>query len=117
MPQCSSSMIWAARSALPWEPTRAMIGTNLCRIFVIATSPPHVARKCQGSAVDGRTTRHVGYSISIRVRKRIESIFGWMKTVGGMRKTRFRGLDRVGLHFTLVSTAYNLVRMARLGVA
>nr|WP_283103198.1 IS5 family transposase [Acidithiobacillus sp. S30A2] len=78
---------------------------------------PHVARKCKGSAVDGRTTRHVGYSISIRVRKRIESIFGWMKTVGGMRKTRFRGLERVGLHFTLVSTAYNLVRMARLGVA
>ncbi|UTV80066.1 IS5 family transposase (plasmid) [Acidithiobacillus sp. YTS05] len=78
---------------------------------------PHVARKCKGSAIDGRTTRHVGYTISIRVRKRIESIFGWMKTVGGMRKTRFRGLDRVGLHFTLVSTAYNLVRMARLGVA
>ncbi|WP_308387588.1 IS5 family transposase [Acidithiobacillus sp. AMEEHan] len=77
---------------------------------------PHVARKCKGSAIDGRSTRHIGYT-SIRVRKRIESIFGWMKTVGGMRKTRFRGLDRVGLHFTLVSTAYNLVRMARLGVA
>ncbi|MBU2754820.1 IS5 family transposase [Acidithiobacillus sp. CV18-2] len=78
---------------------------------------PHVARKCKGSGVDGRTTRHVGYSISTRVRKRIESIFGWMKTVGGMRKTRFRRLERVGMHFTLVSTAYNLVRMARLGVA
>ncbi|MBU2782746.1 IS5 family transposase [Acidithiobacillus caldus] len=78
---------------------------------------PHVARKRKGSAIDGRTTRHTGYAMSIHVRKRIESIFGWMKTVGGMRKTRFRGLERVSLHFSLVATAYNLVRMARLGVA
>lgn len=60
---------------------------------------PHVARKRKGSAIEGRTTRHVGYDMSIHVRRRIESIFGRMKTVGGMRKTRFRGLDRVGLHF------------------
>ena len=76
---------------------------------------PHVARKRKGSAIDGRTTRPRGYAMSIHVRKRIESIFGWMKTVGGMRKTRFRGLERVGLHFSLVATAYNLVHMARLG--
>ncbi|WP_141738710.1 transposase, partial [Acidithiobacillus caldus] len=78
---------------------------------------PHVARKRKGSAIDGRTTRHAGYAMSIHVRRRIESIFGWMKTVGGMRKTRFRGLERVGLHFSLAATAYNLVRMARLAVA
>ncbi|WP_141738819.1 IS5 family transposase, partial [Acidithiobacillus caldus] len=78
---------------------------------------PHVARKRKGSAIDGRTTRHAGYAMSIHVRRRIESIFGWMKTVGGVRKTRFRGLDRVSLHFSLAATAYNLVRMARLGVA
>ncbi|MBU2783989.1 IS5 family transposase, partial [Acidithiobacillus caldus] len=78
---------------------------------------PHVARKRKGSAIDKRTTRHAGYALSIHVRRRIESIFGWMKTVGGMRKTRFRGLERVGLHFSLVTVAYNLVRMARLGVA
>ena len=78
---------------------------------------PHVARKRKGSAIDGRTTRHTGYSISIHVRRRIESIFGWMKIVGGMRKTRFRGLDRVELQFSLAATACNLVRMARLGVA
>ncbi len=58
---------------------------------------PHVARKRKGSAIDGRTTRHGGYAMSIR--RRIEPIFGWMKTIGGMRKTRFRGLERVGLHF------------------
>ncbi|WP_437559403.1 IS5 family transposase [Acidithiobacillus sulfuriphilus] len=77
---------------------------------------PHVARKRKGSAIDARTTRHRGYAMSIHVRRRIESIFGWMKTVGGMRKTRFRGLERVGLHFSMVAIAYNLVRMARLGV-
>ncbi|MCE5360750.1 transposase [Candidatus Igneacidithiobacillus taiwanensis] len=60
--------------------------------------------------------RHAGYAMSIHVRRRIESIFGWMKTVGGMRKTRFRGLDRVGMHFSSAATAYNLVRVARLGV-
>ncbi len=78
---------------------------------------PHVARKCKCSAIDGRTTRHVEYFISIRVRKRIESIFGWMKSVGEMRNMRFRGLDRVSLHFTLVSTAFDLARMVRLAVA
>lgn len=62
---------------------------------------PHVACKCEGSDIDGRTTRHVGYRISIRVRKRIDSILDWVKTVGGIRKTRFRGLSRVRLHFTL----------------
>jgi len=78
---------------------------------------PHIARKRKGSAIDGRTTRHAGYTMRIHVRRRIESIFGWMKTIGGMRKTRFRGLDRVDLHFSLVATADNVMRMARLGVA
>jgi hypothetical protein len=78
---------------------------------------PHVARKRKGSAIDGRTTRHVGYAMSIHLRRQIESIFSWMKTVGGMRKTRFRGLDRVSLHCSLAATACDLVRMARLGVA
>lgn len=75
---------------------------------------PHVTRKRKGSAIDGRTTRCVGYDMSIHVRRRIESIFGWMKTVGGMRKTRFRGLERVGLHFSIAATAYNILRIARL---
>jgi transposase len=75
---------------------------------------PHVAAKAKGSALDGRTTRHPGYAISGRVRKRIEEFFGWCKTVGGLRKTRFKGVDRTQLWAYLVGAAYNLLRMARL---
>ena len=77
---------------------------------------PHVAQNCQGrkSAIDGRTTRHPGYAISQRLRKRVEEIFGWMKTVGNLRKTRHRGVERVGWIFTLTAAAYNLVRMRNL---
>ena len=77
---------------------------------------PQVARNTKGrsSAIDGRTTRHPGYGVSQRLRKRVEEIFSWMKTVGGFRRTRYRGLDRSGLAGYLVATAYNLVRMAKL---
>ena len=75
---------------------------------------PHVAQKREGSAIDARTLRHEGYQVSQRVRKRVEEVFGWMKTVGCHRKTRFRGARRVGLAFTLAATAYNLVRMRNL---
>jgi hypothetical protein len=77
---------------------------------------PHVAQNTSGrrSAIDGRTTRHAGYEVSQRIRKRVEEIFGWMKTVGGFRRTRFLGLERTGLAGYLVATAYNLVRIARL---
>jgi hypothetical protein len=77
---------------------------------------PHVAQNTTNrrSAIDGRTTRHPGYAVSQRLRKRVEEIFGWMKTVGGFRRTRYRGLDRTGLAGYLVATAYNLVRMAKL---
>ena len=77
---------------------------------------PHVAQNTKGrsSAIDGRTTRHPGYAVSQRIRKRVEEIFGWMQTVGGFRRTRRRGLDRAGLAGHLVATAYNLVRMSRL---
>jgi len=75
---------------------------------------PHVAGKKRGSAIDGRTTRHDSYSISQRIRKRVEEIFGWVKTVGGFRKTRFRGTERTQLAAWWVGAAYNLVRMAKL---
>jgi transposase len=78
---------------------------------------PHVAQNIHGrrnSAIDGRTTRHAGYAISQRKRKRVEEIFGWMKTVGGMRKLRHRGLHLVGWMFTFAAAAYNLVRMRNL---
>jgi transposase len=74
---------------------------------------PHVAQK-QHSAIDARTTRHAGYAVSQKLRKRVEEIFGWQKTIGGCRKLRYRGLDRVGQWFTLTAAAYNLVRMVKL---
>jgi transposase len=77
---------------------------------------PHIARK-QTSIIDERTTRHPGYAISQRKRKRVEEIFGWLKTVGGLRKTRHRGVDRVGWMFTFALAAYNLVRMRNLAMA
>ena len=80
---------------------------------------PHVAQnnKRRKSAIDGRTTRHGGYAISQRKRKRVEEIFGWLKTVGGMRKLRHRGVELVGWMFTLAAAAYNLVRIRSLATA
>ena len=77
---------------------------------------PHVAQNtaCRRSAIDGRTTRHVGYAISQRIRWKVEEILGWIKTVGGFRKTRYRGLDKVDYAGYLVGAAYNLVRLARM---
>lgn len=75
---------------------------------------PHVTRKDKGSAIDGRTTRHEGYKTSQKIRKRVEEIFGWLKTVGGLRKTRHRGLDTVGWLFEFSLAAYNLTRMRNL---
>jgi IS5 family transposase len=77
---------------------------------------PHVAQNTSGrrSAIDARTTRHPGYATSQRVRKRIEEAFGWIKTIGGLRKVRHRGTDRVGWMFTLTAAACNLVRLPKL---
>jgi transposase len=75
---------------------------------------PHVAAKTRGSAIDGRTTRQPGYAVSQRVRKRVEEIFGWMKTVGLVRKLRHRGVARVNWVFVFTAAAYNLVRMRTL---
>lgn len=82
---------------------------------------PHVAQNAydtgkarRRSNIDGRTTRHPGYAVSQRIRKRIEEIFGWLKTVAGWRKARFRGLDRTEHGFHLALAAYNLARMPKL---
>jgi transposase len=78
---------------------------------------PHVAQNHKrrgGSAIDGRTTRHPGYKVSQVKRKRIEEVFGWLKTVGMLRKTRHRGVHKVGWVFTFAAAAYNLVRMRNL---
>ena len=84
-----------------------------CREAGIA---PHVAQndKNRKSRIDGRTTRHQGYKTSQRIRKRIEEVFGWMKTVGGLRKLRYRGRRRIEWMFLLCSAAFNLVRMTNI---
>jgi transposase len=66
------------------------------------------------TAVDGRTTRHVGYEISQRCRKRIEEVFGWIKSSAGLAKVKLRGRDRVDAAFTLALAAYNLIRLPKL---
>jgi transposase len=80
---------------------------------------PHVAQIESRSTpgLDARTTRHTGYAVSQRKRKRIEEIFGWMKTVGGLRKTRFVGLAKTQFAAYLVGAAYNLLRMSRMQAA
>jgi len=75
---------------------------------------PHVAQKSRYSAIDGRTTRHAGYSLSQKHRKKIEEAFGWAKTVGGMAQTMFRGVERVRSRFILTMAANNLARLPRL---
>ena len=80
---------------------------------------PHVARNTKGrrSRIDGRTTRHAGYAVSQVKRKRIEEIFGWLKTVALLRKLRHRGRARVDWMFTFAVAAYNLVRIRNLTAA
>ena len=89
--------------------TREFVTT--CRSFQIT---PHVAMKQRHSALDRRTSRHAGYAASQRVRKRVEEVFGWLKTVGGGRKLRYCGVARNGLWAEMALAAYNLVRMAKL---
>lgn len=78
---------------------------------------PHVAQKSRGSAIDGRTTRHPGYEISRKIRKRVEEIFGWIKTIGCMRQVQLRGLRKVDSMFTFAAAAYNLIRMRNIALA
>ena len=80
---------------------------------------PHVAQNTSGrrSAIDGRTTRHAGYAVSQCIRKRIEEAFGWIKTIAGQEKTKFRGRERVGWAFAFAAAAYNLMRLPKLMAA
>ena len=94
--------------------TRGFVDAMRC-----AHATPHVAQNDtnRSSAIDGRTTRHAGYRTSLTIRKRIEECFGWLKTIGGLRKSRFVGREKLDFHFVLGAAAYNLVRMRNLGVA
>ena len=92
--------------------------TQVCVVAVRRLGvTPHVAQNINrpgGSALDGRTTRHPGYAIRQQKRKRVEEIFGWLKTIGLQRQTRFRGTERVAWMFVFATAAYNLVRMTTL---
>ena len=84
-----------------------------------ANATPHVAQNTsnRSSAIDGRTTCHEGYAISQCMRKRIKEGFGWAKTIGSMRMSRFVGCAKLDFHFVLTFAAYKLVRMRNLEVA
>jgi transposase len=84
-----------------------------CRTMKVT---PHVARR-ETSIVDGRTTRHPGYQVSQRIRKRVEEIFGWTKTVGWGRKLRYLGVERNRVWWEFTAAAYNLLRMAKIALA
>lgn len=77
---------------------------------------PHIAQNISGrrSAVDARTTRHAGYAVSQRKRKRIEEPFGWGKTIGGLARPMLRGVKKLGFKFTLTMAGYNLIRLPKL---
>ena len=86
--------------------------THPADIWTGAPSGQHLTRRI--SAIDGRTTRHAGYAVSQQKQKRVEEVFGWLKTVGLLRKVKLRGVPRVGWLFTFVAAVYNLVRMRNL---
>ena len=76
---------------------------------------PHVARnqhRTRRSAIDGRTTRHPGYAMSLIIRRRIEQVFGWLKTSAGLPKARFKGRERIELSAQFAAATYNLLRIA-----
>jgi transposase len=119
--ECEAGLAMAAR--LPGGQRRVTLGadkgydtqtfvTGLRELFVT----PHIAQNTSGrrSRIDRRTSRHAGYLISQTKRKRVEEVFGWIKTTAGLRKTRHRGRARVGWMFTFAVAAYNLVRMRNL---
>ena len=85
-----------------------------CRAMNVVPHVAQIINERRGSAIDARTTRHPGYAISQRIRKRVEEIFGCAKTVGGFRRTRYRGRSPTQLVAYMIGAAYNLVRLSRL---
>jgi IS5 family transposase len=119
--ECTAGLAMAAR--LPGGRRRVTLGADKgydTQAFVAGLREfnvtPHIAQNTSGrsSRIDNRTSRHAGYKISQTKRKRVEEVFGWIKTTAGLRKTRHRGRDRVGWMFTFAAAAYNLVRMRNL---
>lgn len=109
---CGNSGGWGDRRGDPWKgyDTRGFV-QDLRELVVT----PHAAQRVKGSATDGRTIQHQCYAVSQRKRKRVEEIFGRMKTVGWLRKARYKGVEKIDSLFTLSAAAYNLMRMRNLG--
>lgn len=115
--ETEAALTMLARSPKPGATAGADKGFNNetfvkgCRRLGIT---PHVARKARGSAIDGRTSRRPGYALSLKIRKRIEEGFGWLKTVGGLRKTKLIGRAKLAGQLLLGFAAYNLIRIGSL---
>ena len=114
--RCSPASAESVFARAPSVAIRAITRRTSSRICV-STRSPRISPRSKGGAPRGwmrRTTRHAGYAVSQRKRKRVEEIFGWMKAYGGLRRTLVRGVARVQMHAYLVGAAYNLLRMSRL---
>ena len=106
----------AGRAGSRWPATRATTRRRSWRACRALKVTPHVAQN-ERRPRDRRSTAHhhrPGYAVSQRVRKRVEEIFGWIKTVGNFRRTRYRGVERTSFAAYLVGAAYNLLRIAKL---
>jgi hypothetical protein len=116
-----SRRVCRTEAARPKESCRRILKCGrgfLARLQPFSTTriTPHVAQNTSNrrSAVDERTTRHGGYEVSQRKRKRVEQSFGWMKMVGMLKKVKLRGIDKIGWLFTFTGAAYNLCRLQNL---
>ena len=107
---------WAGRRPDPRDIAAFVADLRDRRITPHIASNNHLTKtgKRRRTALDGRTTRHPGYDVSQRCRKRIEEAFGWIKAAAGFAQTKFRGTERVDAAFTLATVAYNLVRLPKL---
>lgn len=120
--ECRNALIMLARASANLR--RVTVGADKgydqrgfvaeCRKLGVTAHVAQNLNRNGGSAIDARTTRFTGYATSQRIRKRVEEIFGWGKTVGGLHKSRFIGLAKNRLNGFLVAASYNLVRLARL---
>ena len=110
---------WAERRRVTVGADKAYDTRDFVEALRLLEVTPHVAQNTsnRSSAIDERTTRHAGYEVSQQKRKRIEEIFGWLKTIGLMRQTRHRGRRRVGWMFVFSLAVYNLVRIRNLAAA
>ena len=114
--------VWVMRTSMETTRMRSsrafwVLGSDFIARSRAQNITPHVAQNQSGnrrSAIDARTTRHIGYRLSQTIRMRIEQVFGWIKSIGGLRRTRYRGRRRTQLAAYMVGAAYDLLRISKL---